>query len=85
MGKVYSNLFDESLKNLEALTMTITSGVLRMSDDERLTQIDVLHEDMQEKLIFLRRFNNQSSLLALQRARQENEIGLQKQIFGVTN
>ncbi|MFX6303991.1 hypothetical protein ABTF83_19975, partial [Acinetobacter baumannii] len=36
LGKVYGNLFNESLKSLDELSMVITSGKLRMSDDERL-------------------------------------------------
>jgi hypothetical protein len=84
MGKVYSNLFEQSVKNLETLTMIITSGMLRMSDDERLKQIDVLYEDVVDKLSFLRHFNNQSSILALQRTKDENEIQLSKKLFGLT-
>lgn len=85
MGKVYSNLFDETVKNLEALTMIMTSGTLRMSDDERLKQIDRLYEDMVDKLSFLRHFNNQTSVLALQRTNEQNEISLTKKIFGLSN
>lgn len=85
MGKVYSNLFDESIKNLETLTMILSSGTLRMSDDERLKQIDTLYEDMVDKLSFLRHFNNQSSVLALQRSRDKNEINLIKKIYGLGN
>jgi hypothetical protein len=84
MGKVYSNLFEQSVKNLETLTMIITSGMLRMSDDERLKQIDVLYEDVVDKLSFLRHFNYQSSILALQRTKDENEIQLSKKLFGLT-
>lgn len=85
MGKVYSNLFDESIKNLETLTMIITSGTLRMSDDERLKQIDGLYEDMIDKLDFLRHFNNQTSVLALQRIKEENQINFSKKIYGLGN
>jgi hypothetical protein len=85
MGKVYSNLFNQSVNNLETLTMIITSGTLRMSDDERLKQIDSLYEDMVDKLTFLRHFNNQTSVLALQRTKDENQIKLTKNIYGLTN
>ena len=85
MGKVYSHLFDESVKNLETLTMIITSGTLRMSDDERLKQIDTLYEDMVDKLTFLRHFNNQTSVLLLQRTKDENEINLSKKFYGLSN
>jgi DNA repair ATPase RecN len=43
LGKVYSNLFNESLKNLEELAIITTSGKLRMSDDERLQAIDRIY------------------------------------------
>jgi hypothetical protein len=85
MGKVYSNLFNESIKNLETLTMIITSGTLRMSDDERLKQVDGLYDDMLDKLSFLRHFNNQTSVLALQRTREENQINFSKKIYGLGN
>lgn len=85
MGKVYSNLFNESVKNLETLIMIITSGTLRMSDDERLKQIDVLYDDMIDKLTFLRHFNNQTSILAIQRTKDQNEIDLSRKIYGLNN
>lgn len=85
MEKVYSNLFDESIKNLETLIMIITSGTLRMNDDERLKQIDDLYEDMVDKLSFLRHFNNQTSVLALQRTREEKQINFSKKIYGLGN
>jgi hypothetical protein len=65
--------------------MIITSGTLRMSDDERLKQIDSLYEDMVDKLTFLRHFNNQTSVLGLQRTKDENQIKLTKKIYGLTN
>lgn len=85
IGKVYSNLFNESIKNLETLTMIITSGTLRMSDDERLKQIDGLYGDMIDRLSFLRHFNNQTSVLSLQRTKAGNEINFSKKIYGLSN
>ena len=82
MGKVYSHLFDESVNNLETLTLVLTSGALRMSDDERLKQIDDLYEDMLDKLSFLRHFNNQSSVLSAQRTREANSIRGSKIFYG---
>ena len=40
LAKVYSNLFNASLQNLDELSLVITAGKLRMSDDERLQAID---------------------------------------------
>jgi hypothetical protein len=36
LGRVYKNLFEQSIKSLDELALVITSGQLRMSDDERL-------------------------------------------------
>lgn len=61
MGKVYGNLVTQSLENLDELTMILTDSKLRMSDDERMRSIDRLDQQMQEKLGFLRYFNNRAT------------------------
>lgn len=68
LGEVYKDLFNRSIQNIDELTMILTASKLRMSDDERLTAIDRLYLDMQEKLSFLRSFNGKASLLDKQRA-----------------
>ena len=81
IGKVYGNLFNLSLKNLDDLFTVITSSKLRMSDDERLAAIDKIYMDMQDKLSFLRSFNNNNSILALKRAKESNEVKNLKQYY----
>lgn len=74
LARVYGKLLDNSLKNLDELMTVITTGSLRMSDDERLQAIDRISADVQDKLQFLRSFNNEASLLSLQRSREKNDI-----------
>lgn len=74
MSSVYGNLFQKSLRNLDELAMVLTADKLRMSDDERLDAIDRIFEDMGDKLSFLRHFNNNTSQLALQRAKEDKDI-----------
>lgn len=83
LGNVYDNLFKQSLKNLDDLATVITAGQLRMSDDERLQAIDVIYDDMQDKQIFLRQFNNSTGVLAVQRAKQQSETSRLQKLFGV--
>jgi DNA repair ATPase RecN len=83
MGKVYSNLFDLSVKNLDDLFTVITASKLRMSDDERLAAIDKIYLDMQDKLLFLRAFNNNTSVLSLQRAKEQYETDALQQLYHV--
>lgn len=72
--KVYSNLFDQSLKDLDELIMATTASKLRMSDDERLQVIDRVFLNMEDKLSFLRYFNSGAQLLCLQRAKAKSNI-----------
>ncbi len=85
LGKVYTNLFKQSLNNLDELTIVITANKLRMSDDERLAAIDRIYNDMQDKLMCLRHFNNNTTILAVQRARGKNDAVTMKKIYGITN
>ena len=83
MGNVYLNLFNKSLQNLDELTMVITGGKLRMSDDERLNAIDRIYTDMGDKLVFLRTFNAENNVLAVQRGREMVETKMSKKLNGL--
>jgi hypothetical protein len=82
MGTVYKNLFNQSVNNLSALTMVMTNSQLRMSDDERLRQIDGIDKDMQDKLSFLRSFNSRAAAIDAQRARQQQDSKRLQQLYG---
>lgn len=85
LSRVYNNLFKESLRNLEELLTVITAGKARMSDDERLQAIDRIYADMQDKLMFLRHFNNNTTILAVQRAKERNDARALRNIYGLNN
>lgn len=80
---VYANLFSLSVKNLEDLLTVVTAKKLRMSDDERLAAIDKIYADMQDKLLFLRSFNSNTSVLALQRERETRDINRVQQYYDI--
>ncbi|RKR08150.1 hypothetical protein C8C83_5385 [Flavobacterium sp. 90] len=83
--KVYGNLLDQSLRNLDQLIMVVTADKLRMSDDERLEAIDAVYLEMQDKISFLRDFNASSNVLLLQRAKESNDISASKQFHELKN
>ncbi|MEP6467352.1 MAG: TerB family tellurite resistance protein [Parafilimonas sp.] len=85
ISKVYNNLIDQSIKGLSDLTTVITDNALRASDDERLKEIDQLDAGMQDRLGFLRYFNNNTTILALQRAREKNDVNTIRNIYGINN
>jgi len=82
MGKVYNNLFSETLKNLDELVMIIEAGKLRMSDDERLKAIDRIYASMEDQFFFLQSFNTSTSYLSLQRQNEKTNIEMSKRIYG---
>ncbi|MGE6220374.1 TerB family tellurite resistance protein [Nubsella zeaxanthinifaciens] len=74
LAQVYGKLSSESLQNLDRLLMVVTTGKMRMSDEERLSAIDRIYEDTVDKLGFLRSFNQQATLLGMQRQREKTEV-----------
>jgi len=82
LGRVYDKLFSESLKNLDELTMVITAGQLRMSDEERLSLIDEIYTDTRDQLTFLRDFNGRTSILSAQRHREEIDVQGIRDVYG---
>ena len=83
MVNVYSNLINKSLQNLEELSIVITAGKLSMSDDERMLAIDRIFTEMGDKLVFLRTFNDENNVLAIQRGREMIETTLSKKLNGL--
>jgi len=83
MEGVYKNLSNKSLQNLDELGMVLTAGKLRMSDDERIAAIDRIYKDISDKLVFLRSFNNEGSVLAVQRGREMVDTKLSEKLNGL--
>jgi len=83
MGHVYDKLLKQSLRNLDELTAILTANRLRMSDDERLAEIDRIYADMQDKLLFLRMYNNEATLLSLQRAKETGDVNAMRLLSNV--
>ncbi|HRE65811.1 MAG TPA: TerB family tellurite resistance protein [Cyclobacteriaceae bacterium] len=80
---VYKFILQASLRNLDDLAMIITATKLRMSDDERMRAIDNIFFDMENRMVFLRGFNNDTRLLAIQRAFANNNQQNVKKLYGV--
>ena len=84
LENVYAYLVKQSLRNLDELLTIITAAKLRMSDEERLAAIDRIYYDMENKIVFLKVFNNSTQVLTMQRARQQREINVMRKLFNVT-
>jgi hypothetical protein len=82
MSTVYNNLIDRSEKNLVNLLNVMTASKMRMSDAERLHAIDGIYSDTHDQLSFLRQFNNKTATLATARAKEQNDIGSVRSLYG---
>ena len=82
LSNVFTGLLDESLKNLDELTIVLTANKMRMSDDERLHAIDRIFDDMESKLSFIRRFTTKTDQLNLQRKNKLEDLKKLEQITG---
>lgn len=85
LSKVYGNLFNQSIQNIEELTLVMTDSKLRMSDDERLTAVNRIDKEMSNELSFLRTFNQQARLLEQQRAARYKSAAEMKQWYNPEN
>jgi hypothetical protein len=83
LGDVNQNLVERSLKNLDELLMIITSGQLRMNDAERLNAIDRIYTDIQDKLQFLRYFNDRTTLVLAQKKKGLQDVDDLSRLFGI--
>jgi len=83
ISKVYANLLDKSLKNLDELITVTTANKLRMSDDERIKAIDRIYDDMADKYAFLKAFNTDTDVAALGRLKEKNELITVKAMQGI--
>lgn len=81
MNGVFTSLLNQSVNNLTNLANVLTANTLRMSDAERLQAIDHIYGDTQNKLVFLRHFDNELALMQLQRQKEQNDANTLKKIL----
>ncbi|WP_121356767.1 conjugal transfer protein TraI [Flavisolibacter nicotianae] len=83
MGKVYSGIMAESLKNLEQVILVIQSFSLQVTDAKRMELINAASDAMQQNYTDLKAFNFQNVLLSLQRAKDAEEIAAVRRLYGM--
>jgi hypothetical protein len=83
MGKVYTGIIDESLKNLDQLLQVIHSFTTQMSDEKRMQLIDAAGDAIDNNYNDLQIFNNQNKILSLQRSKDAQEAAVVKALYGL--
>ena len=83
MAKVYTGIIDESIKNLEQIALVINSFSTTMSDAKRLELINTASDKLDENYFDMTRFNNQNTMVIIQRAKSQSEIDMVRKLYGI--
>lgn len=80
---VFDHLLTDCIKTIDALIAIITSGELKMKENERLQKINELDRGMQEKAGFCNSFCRNAQMLSGQRLHEQIEIDYSKRLDAI--
>lgn len=83
IGQVYTGILSESVKNLDQIALVINSFTTQMTDAKRLDIINKVADVMQQNYDDLQQFNVQNIRVSLQRSKDEHDINIVKQLYGL--
>lgn len=83
MQKVYSEILDESIKNLDQIFLVINSFKTQMSDAKRLEIIAKAADEMDANYSALKKFNSGNIGISIQRSASLDETARLKEIYGI--
>ncbi|KAB5487599.1 conjugal transfer protein TraI [Flagellimonas hadalis] len=83
MSQVYSGILEESLNNIDQITLIVQSFTTTMSDAKRLEIINNAADQVDANYDDLMRFNQQNVLLSLSRAKTSIEVQTVKKLYGL--
>ena len=81
MGRVYTGILDESVKNIDQIFLVINSFSTQMTDAKRLEIINTAADQIDINYNDLKAFNQQGMLLSLQRAKDQNDVDVIKKLY----
>lgn len=83
MSELYNGILEESLKNIDQLSLVINAFATQMTDAKRMEIINAVDDKLTENLVDLREFNNQNKMVSLQRASEKGETETVKRLYGL--
>lgn len=81
LSSVFENLLTQAAKDIELLTVIITSNKVKMEDKERVIWIDKIHDYMKDKEKFLYSFNAEMYGLARSRSGEHRDVRVLQKIY----
>lgn len=79
----YSNILDESTRNLHRLVQTVNSNTIQLSDADRIKLINQAGNLLEGLLYKLQTIYSRSQQVSLQRAKDQDDINTIKQLYGL--
>jgi len=91
MYRVYTGILNESVYNLDQILLVINSFQTQMTDGKRLEvinkkRLEVINkagDNIEQNYADLKQFNNQNIQLSMNRAKDEHEVLVVKQLYGL--
>ncbi|MBX2956158.1 MAG: conjugal transfer protein TraI [Cyclobacteriaceae bacterium] len=83
MYRVYTGILSESVYNLDQILLVINSFKTQMTDAKRLEIINKAGDQIEQNYADLQQFNNQNIQLSMNRAKDEHEVLIVKQLYGL--
>lgn len=84
IGRVYSGILEQSVRNLDQLLLVINSFKTEMADGSRLKIINEVSEKIKGNYQDLRTFNAENVMLSVQRSKDGQEAAQVRQWYGLT-
>jgi hypothetical protein len=83
ISRVYTGILKASISNLDQLMNLVNSFKTQMSDGKRMELINKTSKSVDQNYNDLKQFNNENSMLSLQRAKDENDLQATKNLYGI--
>lgn len=83
IGNVYNGILNESIRNIDQLSLAIKSLVTQMDDAARLRIIDESGTRINQNYQALRQYTQSNTLLSLQRAKDEQDLKSIRTLYGI--
>ena len=83
MSKVYQGILDESVKNIDQISLVVKSLTTQMSDAQRIQIINYAADQVDHNYDDLRLFNRQNMLLSLQREKARKEVDVIRGLYNL--
>lgn len=81
--QVYTGMIEESLKNVDQITLVLSAFSTQMSDARRLEIIRDASDNIDKVYRDMMTFSNENALLSIQKVSDENEYNFLRKIYGL--